>query len=603
MSNTWENLWWDKSKQWEWWQFVDKLPQNEIKTKVEEIIIFSDDLEKEKFPFEKELLDSLNLWFVWQKEAKEALIKTIVTNLNSIRQKKWPFGVLFFSGPTWVWKTESVKALAKTLFWKHDAYTHISGEKFQEAHTISNLFWSPNWYIWYGDKLPFSPDLIFWPYNEARKKNNLHASINRFWNTNIILFDEVEKIHPNVIQSLLSILNEGFVEVKSSVWWNNRSAETIKVDLSNSIIIFTSNIAEKEKQELKSEKKVWFFIEPSSEKEKESDFKKIFKKSLNDKFSPEFLWRIDNFVEFKSLTKEEYREIIDLEVTLLNNVLKNNFWDTTLKIEDEVYDYFIDKYSSTEYGARDFVRNFKKDFEAKLNKIYSLEDFHNKSYEKQVDIIGFLDNSWNISFKFELFQTENKKEVLWNLIIQTELNTRNIYEEAFVQYYSSYLINLYQSFNNDFKKLETINFINKSLHLKELELIMYFKKYDLISEYDFFEDMNLKRQIYSRVFEKINNKDLYSIIEKLNLYLFYTEGSFILSELDYFIEILEDFLLFKISNTNSKKDSINSDKEEIVGLFLDFISNYKIFNGGMNEDHLTKEIELFLFLNTIKIIW
>lgn len=180
------------------------------------------------------ICESLNEYVKWQDKAKEKIADIITSSLNNIVPKKWPLWTLFFHWPTWVWKTEMVRGLSKFLFWLEDWFIKIWMENFAESHSKSRFAWSPPWYIWHDNEPIFSPETFYNSYDISKNLNSINPLVKWIWPINIILFDEVEKAHPQVLQSLLWILDDWKLELANTKKW--------KINFWNSIIIFTSNI-------------------------------------------------------------------------------------------------------------------------------------------------------------------------------------------------------------------------------------------------------------------------------------------------------------------------------------------------------------------------
>jgi len=190
-------------------------------------------------PINQELLDIMNSKVVWQEEAKLKLIESLHIALNDIIPKPWPIASLIFTWPSGVGKTETAFSLCEMLFGDPRAITLINCETLSDSHAWRTLFWSPPSYVWYWAKTPLSPDVLFAPYEFCKKQWMLHDSIKRFQNFAVILFDEVEKMHPKVHRELLWMLDKGIVSLGS---WE-------QVCINNTIIIFTSNLGNQEKIE------------------------------------------------------------------------------------------------------------------------------------------------------------------------------------------------------------------------------------------------------------------------------------------------------------------------------------------------------------------
>ena len=333
---------------------------SQTKTKVEKILHV--DLNHSFWDY---LLKELDKVIVGQEKAKKTIVNTIVSKIISKRSKKGPMGTLFFAGPTWVWKTEIVKALANILFGDENAFTKISCDTYQESHTARTLFWAPKSYIWYGDKTPLHHDNLFRHFDTAKQRGKLNHRIKQIDGFNIILFDEIEKAHQNVHQNLLNLLSDAKVEFPDG--------KVTKYH--HSLIIFTSNIGQKEIAQLESKNSIGFATEALEDKQK--DKKNILQKQMKEVFSPEFLNRINKVVEFEEITKENCREIISMHVKMINESYAQTFIhsDLTLKIDDSIYDYVIDRWYSSEKWAREIIRVFEEQIELQVDIILDSKEF------------------------------------------------------------------------------------------------------------------------------------------------------------------------------------------------------------------------------------
>lgn len=268
--------------------------------------------------------------------------------------KKGPIGTFLFCGPSGTWKTEMVRSIAEILLWSKDRFTKINCESLSESHSWSSLFGAPPSYIWYGKEAMLWKH-IYQHYDIAQKEWSVSAMVRRFPNFNIVLFDEIEKAHPKVHQSLLSILDD----------WVLRMADGDTVDMSSSLIIMTSNVGEREAREIKSKPSFWFVKQDFS-----SDLDKSFNDSLK-MFSPEFLWRITKTVRFKQLTEDNCRDILRSKVDELNwflHQVSDLDWSTkiSIKLWKKVEDFLMEEWFSKEKWARDIDRVFQKHINAWL---------------------------------------------------------------------------------------------------------------------------------------------------------------------------------------------------------------------------------------------
>lgn len=196
----------------------------------------------------------------------------------------------------------------------------------------------------------------------AKQDKKLHPMIQDMPWVNIVLFDEIEKAHPIVIQQLLWMLDEGKVTLSSGE----------VVNFQNSFIIFTSNLAQVDLRELSHKKEMWFVTSS-----KKIDQVQIFKKTLYEKFSPEFIGRIHSFIEFNALTKEDGKKILELELEKLNNYLLSYYSEAHIQVElsPDLLNMMLEKWFSQEKGARELVRTFHLLLKRPLSRFMHSKDF------------------------------------------------------------------------------------------------------------------------------------------------------------------------------------------------------------------------------------
>lgn len=363
-------------------------------------------------PFLDELKKSFDSHLVSQGSAKEYLSQAVLDSVLKIWDSKWPLWVFFFHWPTWVWKTEIVKALAETMFWDPNWFIKINCENYADRYTWSNLFWAPKWYLWYNEKTPFNNKNITLAFDVAKQMKKLNKIISNMPWFNILLFDEIEKAHPEVIQQLLWLLDEWKVTISS---WE-------VVNFQNSIIIFTSNVWQQQISWEKEKNPMWFWSGWTSSK----DIEKIFRASLKEKFKPEFIWRIHNFVEFKELSKEDCKEIIDIQINKLNEYLLKYFSELHIQLEisPDLYDYIIKKWYSSEKWARELVRTFNTLVVRYFTRLLHSDEF-TQYYDYPWEVLVWIDinNAEKLDFcvildwwkvvKKEVKLLENKQENKW----------------------------------------------------------------------------------------------------------------------------------------------------------------------------------------------
>ena len=281
----------------------------------------------------KKLEENLHERVIGQNEAVEAVAKAIRRGRVGLKDPKRPIGSFLFMGPTGVGKTELAKSLAESLFGNEDSMIRIDMSEYMEAHTVSKLIGSPPGYVGFDEGGQLTEKVRRNPYS-------------------VILFDEIEKAHPDVMNMLLQILDDGRLTDS-----NGRT-----VDFKNTVIIMTSNIGAKLITEKKS---LGFNIEENIESKKEyEDIKKDVLGELKKQFRPEFINRIDEIIVFHKLNDEDIRKIIDI---MLNDLIKRlNKQDISIQIEDGVKEKILKEGTNTSYGARPLRRAIQTMLEDKI---------------------------------------------------------------------------------------------------------------------------------------------------------------------------------------------------------------------------------------------
>jgi len=275
------------------------------------------------------LEDTLHARVIGQHEAVAALAKSIRRARVGLKSPNRPIGSFIFSGPTGVGKTELAKALAEAVFGSEDNIVRIDMSEFMEKHTTSKLIGSPPGYVGYDDGGHMTEIIRKKPYS-------------------VVLFDEIEKAHPDVFNIMLQILDDGrLTDSKGRL-----------VNFKNTIIIMTSNVGA---SMITSTQKLGFSVSQDSKKDKYEKLKDTVMEEMKKSFRPEFLNRIDDIIVFAHLNQEEIRQIVDL---MLKDLFKR-LDERGLKIEvgDDVKDYLAKEGYNEAYGARPLRRVIQKKIE------------------------------------------------------------------------------------------------------------------------------------------------------------------------------------------------------------------------------------------------
>lgn len=388
-----------------------EVEKNEFK---ESIRILMDVPERHHYDIELEY--NLDKTIVGQKNAKKEIIDAIMSRILSIRERKWPIACLLFTWPTWVWKTEIVKSLAKFLLWNENNFTKIACENYIESHSTTTLFWAPKSFTWYWDPSPLSHENITRHFDSAKRMNQLHDMVKYLDWFNIILFDEIEKAHYNVKQSLLWMMDTWKIEFTNS--------KISRFD--NSIIVFTSNVWQHEIVNENSGNSMGFIGADKNTNKLENS--KITEKALKKEFSPEFIERLTSTINFDYLTKENCLEILDINIKDLNEAILKRYPHNNIFItlDENAYEYIITNGYTKEKWARKLVRTFNKKIELKLNLIFNSESF--QRFINKNNWINISVDVENNEVKFYLSTVEktlNKNESQ-ELIALSKQNTINI---------------------------------------------------------------------------------------------------------------------------------------------------------------------------------
>jgi ATP-dependent Clp protease ATP-binding subunit ClpC len=316
---------------------------------------------------------------VGQEEAIEMISRAVRRSRTGFKDPRKPSGSFIFLGPTGVGKTELARALAEFLFGKEEKLHRLDMSEFMEPHSVSKLIGSPPGYIGYDDAGQLTEYVRRNPYS-------------------VILFDEIEKAHPDVFNILLQILEEG----------NLTDTHGRRVDFRDTIIIMTSNIGARE---LQKSGKVGF---SESQIRREESKKEKALEALKKHFNPEFLNRIDEVIVFHSLTKDQIKSIIDIMVNRVNNYL----FDKKIRIEldDLAKEHFCEKGYDEKYGARPLRRLIQKEVEDYLANRF-LEGAYKEptqifiTYSKKEEKLKFEEKEWNEYDKiFKEKQLEREKK-------------------------------------------------------------------------------------------------------------------------------------------------------------------------------------------------
>ena len=269
---------------------------------------------------------------IGQEEAVEAVAKAIKRGRVGLKDPSRPIGSFLFLGPTGVGKTELSKALAETVFGSEQAMIRVDMSEYMEKHSVSKLIGSPPGYVGYEEGGQLSEKIRRNPYS-------------------VILFDEIEKAHPDVFNILLQVLDDGHIT----------DAQGRKVDFKQTCIIMTSNAGA---QSIVEPKRLGFSQGEDKKKDYE-DMKRGVMEEVRRIFKPEFLNRVDEILVFHMLDKQEIRQIVNILVKKLEKRCKEQL-DIELVVRSSVKDYLAENGFDSKYGARPLKRAIQNKLEDRM---------------------------------------------------------------------------------------------------------------------------------------------------------------------------------------------------------------------------------------------
>ena len=280
----------------------------------------------------KKLENVLHKRVIGQEEAVSAVARAVRRGRVGLKDPRRPIGSFLFLGPTGVGKTELSKALAEALFGSEESMIRVDMSEYMEKHSVAKMIGSPPGYVGHEEGGQLSDQVRTHPYS-------------------VILFDEIEKAHPDVFNILLQVLDDGHIT----------DSQGRKVDFSNTVIIMTSNAGAKA---IVDPKKLGFAV-----KEDPADDYKRMKQNVMDEvkmiFRPEFLNRIDEIIVFHALDKTHMKKIVTLMCRDLAKRLEEQM-DIRLSLRESAKALIVEKGTDAKYGARPLRRALQTELEDKL---------------------------------------------------------------------------------------------------------------------------------------------------------------------------------------------------------------------------------------------
>ena len=280
----------------------------------------------------QKLEETLHKRVIGQEEAVSAVAKAVRRGRVGLKDPKRPIGSFLFLGPTGVGKTEVSKALAEAVFGNEEAMIRVDMSEYMEKHSVSKMIGSPPGYVGHEDGGQLSEKVRRNPFS-------------------VVLFDEIEKAHPDVFNILFQVLDDGHIT----------DSQGRKVDFKNTIIIMTSNAGA---QSIIEPKKLGFGVH-EDEKQDHERMKSNVMEEVKRLFKPEFLNRIDETIVFRALNKDDMKQI----VTLMTNELQKRCKDQlqiNLVVRDAAKSDIVEKAYDRKYGARPLRRKIQNEIEDRL---------------------------------------------------------------------------------------------------------------------------------------------------------------------------------------------------------------------------------------------
>ncbi|MCR5769232.1 MAG: ATP-dependent Clp protease ATP-binding subunit [Lachnospiraceae bacterium] len=318
-----------------------------------------------------QLESTLHKRVIGQEEAVAAISKAIRRGRVGLKDPNRPTGSFLFLGPTGVGKTELSKALAEAVFGTEESIIRVDMSEYMEKHSVSKMIGSPPGYVGFEEGGQLSEKIRRHPYS-------------------VVLFDEIEKAHPDVFNILLQVLDDGHIT----------DAQGRKVSFKNTIIIMTSNAGA---QAIISPKQLGF----ASQADAQADYKRMKEGVLDEVkriFKPEFINRIDEIIVFHSLTREDISKIVGI---MTDKIVKRAMEEMNIKlrIDDSFTAFIAEKGFDEKFGARPLRRAIQTELEDKLAE----EILNGKTSEGDTVTVAYDNDKKEVTFKVRHSASSNRK--------------------------------------------------------------------------------------------------------------------------------------------------------------------------------------------------
>jgi len=312
------------------------------------------------------LEERLHSRVIGQDQAVEALADAVRRARAGLKDPKRPIGSFIFLGPTGVGKTELARALAEFMFDDEDNMVRVDMSEFQERHTVSKLIGAPPGYVGYDEAGHLTEAVRRRPFS-------------------VVLFDEIEKAHPDVFNTLLQVLDDGRLT----------DSHGRTVDFRNTIIIMTSNLGSSDVK-----REAFGFNKQSRDETESAQLRSSVEEALKQQFRPEFLNRLDEFIVFDSLTQEDIEQIVDKFISEVSERVQD--LKVTIELTEEAKTWLAKTGFDRMYGARPLKRAIQRQVESPLSKRLLAGEFP----EGSTILIDLGENELTFSVKGEV---ESKK--------------------------------------------------------------------------------------------------------------------------------------------------------------------------------------------------